>query len=367
MEGRVVFKTSDREREPIASLSLEYAHDTVQDVLSTSDSYEQGAAGAFLAGSTVTTPILPTYYDNGLVGALIRAYNDHHDIVLRPENFWIAVLTQFSNYVNANAEALRSKLVAHADTKELVVKGVHIDDMTITMTNQIADSLKDASIIEWILPAFTTTTFTDILVCGVTTMAAMQNYFSYSMSSFCGIPNVTLLGTTADYEDLSRRVDRLLEFDNGTGVMKKWHEYLKPIFVELVRASQGNHSPEFWSRVYANHSEESGSSFMSGWSTAFCCFTGNGKWQGDAHTYKRWNDDLKTFDLHTSVYPVIDTSDIPSGIVSVPVRLVYPDESEHKTRMFAGSFAMNVIGDCALAPRLDWAMAIVDEAKMKKE
>jgi hypothetical protein len=370
MEGRVMFKTSEKERAPVEGFSTTPFYTTVQGVLSVTDAYEQGAAGAFLAGSTSLSPVLLAYYANGLVGSLMRAYNDHHDIVLRPENFWAAILTQFSNYVNANAEELRSKLVSHDNTKELIVTGDRIDDMVIIMTNHITAQLKDASIREWILPSFTTTTATDVVVCGVAMMATMQQYFSYTMQSFCGIPNVTLLGTPADYEDLARRVDRLLEFDNGTGVMKKWHEYLKPIFAELVAASQGGkpHNLEFWSRVYSDHSEGSGSSLMSGWVTAFCCFDSKGKWQGDRHDYTHWNEVEKKVEHNTSVYPVIDTADIPASIVSVPVKLIDAiTQAETKTRMFAGSFAIHVIGDCALQPRLDWAMAVVDTENIKKE
>jgi len=48
---------------------------------------------------------------HGLTAAVLKAYNEHHAIVLKPDAFWQAILLQFGFYVNANAEALRDRLV----------------------------------------------------------------------------------------------------------------------------------------------------------------------------------------------------------------------------------------------------------------
>lgn len=122
--------------------------------------------------------------NNGLVNALTMAYNAHHNIVLRPEDFWVAVLTQFSSYVNARGEELRDKFVNFDGKKELTVRSggslrtAAFDQMSVSMTKQIADNLKDDSVRDWILPSFTTTTNNDRVVCSIVMMAAMQNYFS---------------------------------------------------------------------------------------------------------------------------------------------------------------------------------------------
>jgi hypothetical protein len=49
--------------------------------------------------------LMPT--GNGFVNAVIRAYGHHHALVIRPDDVWLSILTQFSFYVNANAELLR--------------------------------------------------------------------------------------------------------------------------------------------------------------------------------------------------------------------------------------------------------------------
>jgi hypothetical protein len=167
---------------------------------------------------------------------------------------------------------------------------------------------------------------------------------------------VTLLRTVEDYMNLSRRVDRLREFDNGTGVMIKWHALLKPIFDELVQAAGGNHNPEFWSKVCSNIGGGSGPSYISGWATAFCCFDDKGVWRGDRTSIQTWGR------TETSVYPIVDTNDIPSGLVTVPVK-VDDNGVEYKTRMIAGSFLLRLVDDVTLTPRLDWAIAVEDDVK----
>ncbi|KAK3178538.1 hypothetical protein OEA41_000675 [Lepraria neglecta] len=70
--------------------------------------------------STTTCSTYPS--TNGFVKAAIEAYNQHHHLIIRPEDIWFAILTQFSSYVNGNAEKLRSHFVAHEGQKELEIK-----------------------------------------------------------------------------------------------------------------------------------------------------------------------------------------------------------------------------------------------------
>ena len=42
-------------------------------------------------------------------------------------------------------------------------------------------------------------------------MSAMKNYFSYVMSTYCGIPSITVRGTEEDWVSLRNRTDALGE------------------------------------------------------------------------------------------------------------------------------------------------------------
>jgi hypothetical protein len=78
-------------------------------------------------------------------------------------------------------------------------------------------------------------------------MSAMQNYFTYKFCFRCGIPEVTLLGSVADWEMLRAKVDRLLEFElPESDLMAKWHGWLSGICDNLVLSARGEIPMQFW-------------------------------------------------------------------------------------------------------------------------
>ena len=144
---------------------------------------------------------------NGFVDGVIRAYNRHHHLRIRPEDVWFAILSQLSFYINNHAEELREHFVEHKGKKELTVRRVAPDRHTVDygvfaqeMTDLIADNLVDPALKEWIIPNFSTTTLNDKIVASVLLMGITKKYFLYIFELMCGIPSVTLLGNKADWE-----------------------------------------------------------------------------------------------------------------------------------------------------------------------
>ena len=152
--------------------------------------------------------------------------------------------------------------------------------LSLEMTKQIQKNLIDETVRDWILPSFSTTTQNDIVVCSVVMMAALQNYFSYKFTLCCGLPEVTLLGTTNDYINLKERVDVLKKYDLGDGKINKWHSLLSEICDELINTSKGNPNMEFWNTICHRSGGGSGPSYLCGWISTFCCFDEKGNWIG---------------------------------------------------------------------------------------
>ena len=65
------------------------------------------------------TAVIP--YGNGMVNGIIRAFQQDLHLVLRPDDVWLSILTQFSMFVNANAEQLRAHFVDHEGKKKLII------------------------------------------------------------------------------------------------------------------------------------------------------------------------------------------------------------------------------------------------------
>ena len=77
---------------------------------------------AKLLGSNFNQQDDVQYEGSGFVGTVLDSCNRHYNLVIRPDGVWIAILTQLSLHVNARAEELRSKFVAHEGQKEILLK-----------------------------------------------------------------------------------------------------------------------------------------------------------------------------------------------------------------------------------------------------
>ncbi|KAK4444218.1 hypothetical protein QBC34DRAFT_475270 [Podospora aff. communis PSN243] len=151
-------------------------------VLSVAVSTERRKARRFMQNSfpadTAITP--PT---NGLVDATIHAWNTRHHLVLRPDDIWLAIISQLGFYIDAHAEELRAFFVAHnlKDKKDLVVEqDAHPDHadygqfkFATQMCAVVARNVNDAMLVLWVIPGFLTTTDVD---CVAAAAAAVHRY-----------------------------------------------------------------------------------------------------------------------------------------------------------------------------------------------
>ncbi|KAJ7491492.1 hypothetical protein B0H11DRAFT_1673949, partial [Mycena galericulata] len=117
---------------------------------------------------------------NGFVKTVMSAYTHHYALVIRPDDVWLAIVSQFSFYVNGNAELLRANFVAHDGKKELVIGGPpDFALLSCQMAGMIHKNVVDPDLRDWILPKFSTTTITYITIGSMLMMATMKKYFEY--------------------------------------------------------------------------------------------------------------------------------------------------------------------------------------------
>lgn len=299
--------------------------------------------------------------ENGFVHTVIDCYNHHHNLVIRPDDVWMAIVTQFSFYINKNAEEFRNKFVDFEGQKTLSVningtlRSAPYDLFVTKMTEKIDENLVDKTVKDWIIPNFSTTTSNDIVSCGIVFMATTKKYFKYECCLLCGIPNITLEGTVADWKSILVRLKKLKEYNLGT-----WYDMLKPILKEFVAAKKKKPNTKFWNRICDHYGGGSGPSYISGWLTAFAVFDEDGNWTNVSNVhpfivrkenskYKRWL--------------VIEIDKIPSGIVKVDVKIVDNDD-EYQSVMFAGHVGYKVLDDnCTFQPQIGWALALKSSAE----
>eukprot|EP01112_Ceratiomyxa_fruticulosa_P009469 TRINITY_DN2465_c0_g2_i2.p1 TRINITY_DN2465_c0_g2~~TRINITY_DN2465_c0_g2_i2.p1 ORF type:complete len:348 (+),score=58.04 TRINITY_DN2465_c0_g2_i2:176-1219(+) len=312
----------------------------------------------FIQGSpNLADPKESFYFKHSFVLSCLSAYSYHYNLVIRPDDIWIAIITQFSMYVDLNAEKLRDRFVDFQGQKELTVTTagtLHTVDfgaLSRRMEEQIAKNIKDPSIREWVVPGFSTTSPIDRVVGAVILMATMKNYFSYKFELCCGLPSITLLGTIDDWKEIRHRAERIVEFDTGDKKMFMWREMLLPVLDQFINTASGNCDKEWWNRIANKQGGGSGPRFLSGWVTVFCVFSDEKKWMGDDR----------------GDWICVNINDIPKGYLSVPVK-VDDNGTEYRTQMFAGHIVARTADEgTTLIPQLDWCMLIPEERKIEKK
>ncbi|KAJ7686653.1 hypothetical protein B0H17DRAFT_1071411 [Mycena rosella] len=288
--------------------------------------------------------ILPN--KNGFVNTVIEAYNKHHALVIRPDDVWLAILSQFNFFVNANAELLRANFVAHEGKKELIISSIgtrysaDFAAMSRQMVNLIEKNVVDPTLRHWVMPDFTTTTVNDTTVAAVLMMATLKSYFSYGFSLGCGIPRITLEGERSDWTNILDRLEKLKEYGIQTIA---WYHLLRPVITRFVTAFDAPATPDnvdFWQRVAHYENMGSGPTYYSGWINAFNVFNTEGAWLGhhlDMAAASEQAPEALTADEFWATYANsrvrrdlifdgtpyhrLDTKKVPEGYAEVDVKL----------------------------------------------
>lgn len=295
-------------------------------------------------------------FSNGFVGTLFKSYCSHHNLKIRPDDVWISILTQFSLYVEANSEELRTKFVNFDGKKELTIRGfgtlrtANYEKLTLEMIDLVSKNLISEEIVQWLQPSFSTTTPTDQLVGSVIIMSSMQKYFDYKMCLSCGIPEITLDGNIDDWKKLRSKVLELTKYNTKDNLMDKWVKLLDPIMEKFIQTSEGNPDINWWGQMCNYYSGGSGPSYLSGWLSSFVVFNKNGKWQAT-----KFNDDYRG--IKNSPWALIDTSDIVPGYVSVPLK-IDDNGTEHEAIMLGGMLGLNTKSGEIIEPCAGWFIAI---------
>ncbi|KAM9994839.1 hypothetical protein ACTFIY_001040 [Dictyostelium cf. discoideum] len=295
---------------------------------------------------------LESFNLNSFVYSAWESYNNHNHLVLRPDNIWMAILTQLSFYINKNSEELRENFVDFNDKKELVVEtGYRIleapfDKLTIEMSDQIQSNIKDPSIKDLIIPNFTTTTESDKVVFSIALMSTMKKYFDFRYGCKCGLSEVTLFGEINDWINLKERVEKLIQFDNKDGEIKKWlNKYLLAVIDKFIDSANGNPDTTWWNQI-VDYKQRSGGSALTGWLATFCVFDNDGKYNDKKFLYF---DDEADFP-----WPRVNGDSIPNGYVSCPIKLK-DIEQEYNSTIYSGHFGSKILdNNSKLIPSLDW-------------
>ncbi|CAF1475423.1 unnamed protein product [Adineta ricciae] len=189
---------------------------------------------------------------NAVLQAFISAYNQHHDLVLSPDDMWMVVCMKFADYVNDNAEKLRSLFVEHQEGKiKLTVADLlgerEWDEFFNGMKVKIMKNVK-GDVCNVLAADFTTTGKVESILSTACIMHAFKPYFDYRrVMCICGIRQVHFMGTLNDWQSLYTKAQQLRSFSNDK--FRLYIDGILPIFNEFIETYQGNVNKQFWIKV----------------------------------------------------------------------------------------------------------------------
>ncbi|KAJ7021179.1 hypothetical protein C8F04DRAFT_1050099 [Mycena alexandri] len=284
--------------------------------------------------------------EHGVVDTMLSAYTGNYALVLRPDDVWLAVISQFSLFANANPKLLRDEanFVSHEPGKGQPLEIV--DFNSLPLSAQIGELMQqnvlDPALRDWVLPKFSTSTSDDIAVGSMLWMAptVKKVFISDTETLRRGIPRVTLEGISQDWASLLKKLERLKKY----GILAiAWYHLLYPVGSMLAKSFDDPNSPEnieFWKKVVHGEGFGGRSLKLSGWITAFCVFSFEGEWRGPDlrtsrvgkkdpatlpafHFWSTYAPSLQETSLDMTIdgtkYPVLTIHDLPAGCAEVDI------------------------------------------------
>jgi len=143
-----------------------------------------------------------------LLAAVHNAFNTHRPLVLSPDAVWLTIAQGVAHHMTIHGEHLRSRFVSHQGKLDLVfecrgwVEGSPenpwaeaFDSWATQIRNHVGPRIHDNLVCD-----FTTTSPVERAASQVVMMDIFERYFHYRAVGICGIPTVTLEGTTEDWQ-----------------------------------------------------------------------------------------------------------------------------------------------------------------------
>lgn len=224
------------------------------------------------------------YFGNhSFFAGMYQAYADHRPFVLSPDMISLLINQGFARHVNNNAEQLRDLFVNHNGKVSLIVNNnqIHLDNPNSPwekafsgFTEQIA-TFTGKELIKATTSDFTTTTPASKIASQITTMDAVKPYFQFIVITIsCGIPEITLEGTTKDWKKVLEKARYLRKYK-----LDWWIDEIEPLLQGFIKASKGNIDKDFWRNMFKYHTSEKygAPKIIDGWIVKFFPYDKDGK------------------------------------------------------------------------------------------
>ncbi|OQY55566.1 MAG: hypothetical protein DRR08_02755 [Candidatus Parabeggiatoa sp. nov. 2] len=277
-----------------------------------------------------------------LIAAAFMAFSEHRPLVLSPDMVWITIAQGLAQHINLHPEKFRYFCVSHEAKLQIEVQTLRKDWAKIVHSfgNQIKRHT-NAGLYELFVANFSTTGEIERTVSEVVMMDAFKRYFDYLVTDICGIPSVTLEGTTKDWILLKNKVEAIKLFG-----LKWWMKQLLAICDQFIRASQGDVDLEHWQNL-CKLKDRYGEPIINGWIIKLI-----------AYVRRTHNGDFNVINPVFMGKDEVTSWNLSNGLSIVP--FIWKDRETKTSKLLeliAGFTGITQSPDnFALRPKLGWAV-----------
>lgn len=284
------------------------------------------------------------------VDAFVCGFNEHRPVSFSPDHLWALILQGVSHHIRLHADELRGAFVSHEGKLALCVRRDDFgwrdpanpwEEVFASFCDQIRSHIGPQAGL-W-TEAFSTTGAIEQAVLHLSLMDSMKHYFYYQFVSLCGIPEITVEGTPADWRALCARIAQLPAYGLGW-----WVDVLTPIAEECLRACEGAPTLSFW-RSFVRYDSISGGAALTGWITQLFPYTD----KGERNPVLGLSPAQMASEGSSPRY--LDTGSIPRGLHDVPFTWSYLGTT--LAMKWTGGFVGTSTTEAgARRPELGWAV-----------
>ncbi|WP_427156943.1 DUF4419 domain-containing protein [Aliinostoc sp. HNIBRCY26] len=312
-----------------------------------------------------TFEIIQDQGTHSLAFAVHAAFSKHRPLLLTPDIIWITLAQGFAQHINNHAETLRSRFVRHQSKQELIVETLQIPQQPQHWSEAAQNwalLIRDhvgSDLYRLLECNFSTTTPITRTASHIVMMNSFQKYFDYAMTCICGIPEITLLGTVEDWQNICDRIPVMAEYD-----LDWWTARLMPICQEFVETASGRPSLLFWRSIYKPQAVYGGE-LITGWLSDLFPYIKHSVTKAPSVRNPVLEIDRCSLpnSSPSSEQPFshgthgISANSLPLGISKAPFRLQLADSQEYFLELIAGFIGVRQDSQSqTLQPEIGWAV-----------
>ena len=240
-----------------------------------------------------------------------HAYACHNSIEINPDDIWLTILNGIRLHVKSNRDLLKDRFVSPGTNTAIDIRN---DSLSWNTTYEkwhgvladLFDSLQEKMPVETGEPLnvkFSTTSPIDYNISRSMVMAFASDYYTFTLTTGCGIPKIKVNGTKLDWSLLKDSFNKLASRLD----LEWWAKELNPILDEFINIFDGKINLSHWRNIYKEPESECGRVPVDGWITKFYPYIGRDK----PERRMDWNGAIDHID------------DIPKGLTDVDVNWIY--------------------------------------------